>query len=114
MSTVAQKVTTVVASSKSDAQRKTLCKEIEILEETLRYIYDCLWETNDQIIKDYMAIKLAMLEQMKLDILEPQKDEVTTRGKRFLEGNLSQEELRRWLELTLGDMKEAGKLLKET
>ena len=109
MSKVAQKVTTVVASSKSDAQRKTLRKEIEILEETLRYVYDCLWETNDQFIKDYMAIKLAMLEQMKLDILEPQ-----TRGKRFLEGNLSQEELRRWLELTLGDMKEAGKLLKET
>lgn len=112
MPMVAQKVTALVTNSDSTAQHETLCKEIRVLGETLRYIYDSLWETNDQLIRDYITVKLAVLEPMQLVVLEPQKEESTTRIKRFLKGEMSQEELRRWLELTLGDMKEAQRLLK--
>lgn len=101
---VPKKVISLAMEAETAKLRGELVKEIVLLRVMTKYVYDALWYQEDPIINDYIAIKIAMLEQTMLEELREQKQEIMGRCRQFLKGDISQRELRRWLEVLLDDL----------
>lgn len=101
---VPKKVISLAMEAETAKLRGELAKEIVLLRVMTKYVYDALWYQEDPIINDYIAIKIAMLEQTMLEELREQKQEIMGRCRQFLKGDISQRELRRWLEVLLDDL----------
>lgn len=105
---VPKKVTTMLESGAFIAT-PILKKEVAELEKLLRQMQDALYEEDEDFAKAYLCAKAKKLGEFR--VLAENASTISHRINEYCNGGCSKEELRRWIEILIEDLKEASKML---